>query len=212
MATLKPIILGMLAEELYCLLSEHIIYFAKDQDVWSRAVQKKIGQLLVVVAEKELDDEVLKTLHKLSQDVSLLPQIGDQIEARSKLAAIFESVIFSLAAHFEAADRAAYDTGVFVTRISLCANATSVSEKMIDQTTFLIYSKELLRAGDALFHLVDLSKLNSELAVNVKALLALALSGKCFRETHELAEQIMASAGFSSRGPLAAKNSSENPN
>jgi len=218
MATIKPIALGMMVEELYCLLSEHLIYLAVDQDEWSRAVQRKIAQLYVAAAPGKFDDEVPKALQALSQDVPKLSCAADQVAARSELAAVVDYVIGALAAPHEGADRAAYDTGVFVRRISLCAKATAAThgpwwrpKRELERTVFQIYRAELLRTAEALRCSVDLSRLDRALAESVKALLVLALSGKRFSETHEMAEQIMENADFSSRGSLAPKSSIKNP-
>jgi hypothetical protein len=212
MGVVEPLALGMMVEELYCLLSEHPIYLGADPVEWTRVVQRKTGQLRIA-ADAPVDDGVVGGLDLLARHIPQLSTAVDQIAGRSELAAIVEHVMGGLAARQHGPDRAAYDTGIFVTRISLCANVVSGTERRWRRQSewgtemSRIYRAELRRAAEALNSSVRRDDLPPSTAGQVQKLLELALSGRHFHETHELAEVIMADAGFSRTGPLPTRGS-----
>ena len=130
MAIVQPIVLGMLVEELYCLLKEHPIYLMTDQEEWTSAVQRRIGQLSVVARTGEFDDGVSEALASLGRGIAELPG-GDDLSAliapRTELAAIVDFIMGALDDRHEGRDRAEYEVGIFVRRIGFCANAVAAS-------------------------------------------------------------------------------------
>jgi hypothetical protein len=200
----------MQVEELYCLLSEHPIYLERDLDEWSRAVQRKLGQIHVCTAGQGFDDDVPQALLAVGEAVPGLAEVDDQVDARSRLASVVDGVMGALAARQDGSDRVAYDTGILVTRISLCASVAAPADRgwwrrksRYQKEISRLYRTELHRAAERLRDSVEHSELAPSLSSQVEALIELALGSSRFSETHQLAEQIMASGGFSSRGTLS---------